>query len=656
MAIVSPHVRRLQEAVNAVLGMLESYAHRRVRSHTILVSEPAPAAGLGVPVEGSALDALGGWFSLTEFELAVVVLAAGIEISPDMARFCALAQGEPGMPYPTVMLALAVFAELDGASQAAFAPSAPLRFWRLITTEANGPSSRLQFQLGIPSAVLSFLIGQPVLDEAVTELIRVVELTPQLPSDASLGQRLAATLAALGNGTTLHLLSPPTRRALGIAAGTMAELGFTPFHLPLARLTADADRLGAVRLWQRDRLGLGGGLLISYEDHPAEFQLNVLDRLLGEHPGPAILVGAGGQIVAERALHPVIRVPLPPAEPLEVADHLAARLGLDATPALRELAGRFRLPIPTLDSCAAVARARAEETQSPATIEAILPHLLPLLRDQVREAMAGLADPIPVRMSLADLIVPDSARTVLNQVVARQRNRALVLDEWGFRQAGGGPQGMSVLFTGPTGTGKTMAAEALAHALQIDLFRVDLSRIVDKYIGETEKRLAALFDAADSTDAILLFDEADVLFGRRTEVRDSHDHYANLQVGYLLQRIENFRGIAILTTNLPNAIDDAFSRRFAFSLHFEFPTADERRDIWCRAFPPKAPIAKLDWDKIARLSLSGGQIRVVVVNAAMLAAEEGNPIGMSHIARALVSEYSKQRRRVPPGELDGWPA
>ena len=425
--------------------------------------------------------------------------------------------------------------------------------------------------------------------------------------------------------------------------------------MPLARLTLDAERVGVARLWHRDRLGLGGALLVSFEEPPTEFQLSALDRLLGEGPGPAILIGAGGQAVAERASHPIIRVPLPPTDPGEVAGYLAGKLGLEAGPELRDVASRFRLPLSTLESCAVIARAQAEDTQSPPTIDAIMPCLLPLLRDQVREGTGGLADAIAARMSLDDLIVPDQARAVLDQIVARQRNRALVLDQWGFRQSGGGPQGISVLFAGPSGTGKTMAAEALAHALALDLFRVDLSRIVDKYIGETEKRLAALFDAADSTDAVLLFDEADVLFGRRTEVRDSRDHYANLEVGYLLQRIESYRGIAILTTNLPNAIDEAFSRRFAFSLHFEFPSIDERRRIWRRAFPAEAPTADLDWDKVARLSLSGGQIRLVVVNAAMLAAEEGNAIGMPHIARALINEYGKQRRRVPPAEFEGWP-
>jgi hypothetical protein len=655
MTQVSPHVERLQGAVGAVSRMLELYALQRAHVGTTPIPrEPAPT-GLGPPVEGSALDAMANWFGLTEFELATVVLAAGVEISPDMANLCALAQGDPATPYPTTLLTLAVFAGLEGASQAVFAPSAPLRHWQLITTEATRPGGRLQLHLGVPDAVLSFLIGQPVLDGELTELIRPVEPTRLLPSDVALARQLAATLASSEDDAAIHLVALPTRRALAVAAATMSALGFTPFHLPLGRLTIDAERQGFARLWQRDRLALGGALLISFEEQPTELQLTALGWLLVEGAGPAILIGMGGQAVAERVSHAVIRVPLPRNEPGEVADHVAAGLGLAVTPALLEVMNRFRLPISTLDSCAAVARATAGETQPDPPIDAILPHMLPLLRDQMREAMNGLADPIEVRMSLDDLVLPGAARTVLDQIIARQRNRSLVLDKWGFRHSGGGPQGMSVLFAGPSGTGKTMAAEALAHALELDLFRVDLSRIVDKYIGETEKRLAALFDAADSTDAILLFDEADVLFGRRTEVRDSHDHYANLEVGYLLQRIEIFRGIAVLTTNLPNAIDDAFSRRFAFSLHFEFPTAAERCEIWRRAFPATAPTAELDWDRLARLSLSGGQIRVVVVNAAMLAADEGSAIGMPHVARALVSEYSKQRRRVPPAELEGWP-
>lgn len=653
MAAMSPHVARLDQAIAAVTRMLEDYARARTRG---LHAEPVPPSppSIGDPVPGSALDALAAWYALTPFEVAVIALAAGFETSPDLAGLCAVAQGDPALASPTALLALAVFARLDGASQAAFARTAPLRQWQLIAAEPVQNGSRLQLHLAIPDAVLSFLVGYPVLDDRLGDLVRPLDLAPQLPGDAALAMQLAATIRAPGAEASLHLVADPGRRALGIAGGVAAALRLAPYHVSLARIVAEAGPTGFFRLWQRDRLALAGALVVTFDTPPDEAQRDVVARLIADGSVPLILIGTGGQAIADRAPGPVVRAALPDPDPDEVAAHLAARLAMPVIPALREIAARFRLPLPMLDSCAAIARARADAAGA-ADAEAVLDALRPLLREQVRDAIAGLADRVPVRLTLDDLVLPDPARAVLAQIVARQRNRAQVMDAWGFANRGGA-QGMSVLFAGPSGTGKTMAAEAIAAALDLDLFRVDLARVVDKYVGETEKRLAALFDAADATDAILLFDEADVLFGRRTEVRDSHDHYANLEVGYLLQRIERFRGIAILTTNLANAIDEAFARRFAFSLHFEFPGVEERGQIWRGAFPAAAPTDGLDWDRLARLTLTGGQIRVVSVNAAMLAADAGSPIAMRHVARALESEYAKQRRRVPQGELADWPA
>jgi AAA+ superfamily predicted ATPase len=649
------HVERLQRAIEAVGTMLERYA--KLRQRTVMPSEAAglPALDLGPTEEGSALDALAGWFSLTPFEVGVVVLAAAMEASPEIANLCALAQGDPALPFPTSLLALAVLGGLDGASQAAFSPSAPLRFWQLITTQNTALGGRLFLQIGAPDAVFQFLIGQPVLDEQLSALIAPLERDLLLPADVAFAASLTRLLAA-GDDAIIQIVTPPTRRAFAVAAAVAAGTGRRLFHLPLERLTTFTERQSFSRLWQRDRLALRGMLVVSFEEPPAEFRLAALSRLITEESGPLILLGAGGQNIGERAQRAIVRVPLPPIEVMEVAEHLAHELGLDTKPPpeLIQTADRFRLPLATLDSCAAIATMKAEETATPPSLDAVLPHLLGLLRDQVREAMSGLADRLTVRMTLDDLILPGAAKSVLLQIVARQRNRGIVFDEWGFRFAGGGAQGMSVLFSGPSGTGKTMAAEVLANALGLDLYRVDLARIVDKYIGETEKRLANLFDSADASDAILLFDEADVLFGRRTEVRDSHDRYANLEVGYLLQRIECFRGIAILTTNLPSAIDEAFARRFAFSLQFEFPSRTERREIWQKAIPPQAPTQNLDWDQLSKLSLSGGQIRVIIINAAMLAADEHAAIGMPHIAKALAAEYAKQRRPMPVTDLAGW--
>jgi SpoVK/Ycf46/Vps4 family AAA+-type ATPase len=192
-----------------------------------------------------------------------------------------------------------------------------------------------------------------------------------------------------------------------------------------------------------------------------------------------------------------------------------------------------------------------------------------------------------------------------------------------------------------------MAAEVLANELRLDLFRVDLSQVVSKYIGETEKNLRRVFDAAECGGAILLFDEADALFGKRSEVKDSHDRYANIEVGYLLQRMEAYRGLAILTTNLKGALDEAFLRRLAFVVEFPFPGPEERAQIWRRVFPPATPVESLEVARLARLNLAGGSIRNVALGAAFVAAEAGEPVRMRHVAAALEREFGKQERSLP---------
>jgi SpoVK/Ycf46/Vps4 family AAA+-type ATPase len=207
--------------------------------------------------------------------------------------------------------------------------------------------------------------------------------------------------------------------------------------------------------------------------------------------------------------------------------------------------------------------------------------------------------------------------------------------------------GVRALFTGPSGTGKTLAAEVLAAELRLDLYRVDLSQVVSKYIGETERNLRRVFDAAEDGAAVLLFDEADALFGKRSEVKDSHDRYANIEVGYLLQRMETYRGLAILTTNFRTALDDAFLRRLAFVVEFPMPDLAMRAEIWRVVFPASTPTDGLDFDQLARLSMSGGNIRNVALAAAFLAAEAGEPVRMGHVVAAARGEYAKLERPVP---------
>ena len=246
--------------------------------------------------------------------------------------------------------------------------------------------------------------------------------------------------------------------------------------------------------------------------------------------------------------------------------------------------------------------------------------------------------------------MPQTIRTRLQQITEQVRHRSRVYDDWGYRERLSRGLGVTALFSGASGTGKTMAAEIIANALALDLYRIDLSAVVSKYIGETEKNLRRLFDAAESGGAVLFFDEADALFGKRSEVRDSHDRYANIEVNYLLQRMESYRGLAILATNMKGALDDAFMRRLRFVIDFPHPGPAERRAIWERVFPPSMPVAALDLDRLARLDLTGGNIQAIALNAAFLAAAEADAVAMPHILRAARDEYRKLDR--PSREQD----
>ena len=245
-----------------------------------------------------------------------------------------------------------------------------------------------------------------------------------------------------------------------------------------------------------------------------------------------------------------------------------------------------------------------------------------------------------------DLELPDREKQTLHQIADQASVRMTVYDDWGFRDKMNRGLGISVLFTGESGTGKTTAAEVIASELDLLLYRIDLSAVVNKYIGETEKNLRKLFDAAEAGGAILFFDEADALFGKRSEVRDSLDRYANIEINYLLQRMETYRGLAILATNAKSALDGAFMRRLRFVVDFRFPGVAERTAIWQKVFPASSPVSGLDYDHLATFSLAGGSIHNIAVNAAFLAAKSGTAITMPMVFEAMRTEFGKLGRPV----------
>ena len=262
-------------------------------------------------------------------------------------------------------------------------------------------------------------------------------------------------------------------------------------------------------------------------------------------------------------------------------------------------------------------------------------------KDRAGRELENLAQRIVPHFTWDDIELPPDVLLDLRAAAAQVRYRTRVYGDYGFARKMVRGRGISVLLSGPSGTGKTMAAEVIAHDLNLDLYRIDLSSVVSKYIGETEKNLRRVFDEAETSGAVLFFDEADALFGKRSEVRDSHDRHANIEVSYLLQRMEAYSGLAILATNLKGNLDNAFLRRLRFVVEIPLPDAAARRQIWVKAFPREMPKEELDYDALARLDITGGNISVIAINAAFLAAAEGKLLAMRHIARAARSEFRK---------------
>ena len=275
-------------------------------------------------------------------------------------------------------------------------------------------------------------------------------------------------------------------------------------------------------------------------------------------------------------------------------------------------------------------------------------------RLQSNRKLATLARKITPHYSWDDIVLPVDRLRQLQEITNTVKYRARVYDEWGFDRKLALGKGLNVLFAGPSGTGKTMAAEIMAQELGLDLYKIDLSTVVSKYIGETEKNLARIFEEAETSNAILFFDEADALFGKRSEVRDSHDRYANIEISYLLQKMEEYEGVVILATNLRKNMDDAFVRRMHFTVEFPFPDERHRLGIWEKILPAEMPRSTdLDFGFMARrFELTGGNIRNIALASAFLAANDGQVVEMGHLLRATQREYQKMGKVVTEREFE----
>ncbi len=323
-------------------------------------------------------------------------------------------------------------------------------------------------------------------------------------------------------------------------------------------------------------------------------------------------------------------------------------LGTGAPADISALAGQFSLTAGQIRDAVASAKDTAAQRGSPLQSK----DLFAAARAYSNPRLSKLAHKIVPRYDWHDIVLPDDQRTMLHEIVATVRGRPQVLEQWGVGMKLASSKGVTILFAGPPGTGKTMSAEIIAHELNQDLYKIDLSTIVSKYIGETEKNLERIFIEAQASNAILFFDEADALFGKRSEVRDSHDRYANIEISYLLQRMEAYDGVTILATNLRANLDEAFTRRLQFAVDFPFPEEEDRLRIWQTLFPPDVPRdAELDFGLLARrFKLAGGSIRNILVSAAYLAAADGGRVTMGHLLHGTRRELQKMGRLM--GEED----
>jgi len=316
------------------------------------------------------------------------------------------------------------------------------------------------------------------------------------------------------------------------------------------------------------------------------------------------------------------------------------------------LAGKFRLSKTQIVDASEAARGMAVR-RNPAAAQVTPEDVYAAARAQSTPILSDMARKVPPHHSWDDLIVPADVQEQLREICAHMEHRATVLDEWGLAKRLALGRGLTALFAGDSGTGKTMAAGVMSGALGLDLYKIDLSGLVSKYIGETEKNLSGIFREAETSNAILFFDEADALFGKRSEVKDAHDRYANIETAYLLQKMEEYEGIVILATNLKMNLDEAFLRRLSFVVDFPMPEEEERTRIWRSTIPAEMPVAAdVDTEFLARrFRLAGGNIRNIVLAAAFLAAGEGSEVRMEHFIRATRREYQKLGRMITAADF-----
>lgn len=659
----SAHLPEEEEA-----ALLESYRQAAEQAQAI---RDQAAAGGTIP----RLDRLARGFELSGFEYNAFLLCLTPSLDVRYERLYAFLQDDVTRKQPCANLILDLLLE-PGIERLgfleAFADQGVLpRYYllRLRPTEPGENPALLRRAFSVPPEVTAWLLGSYRPDPDLAEAVRVyappatAEISDLADWPRILEQRpLLAFYGPDGqrqHDFALRLAGLQQRALLEVDLAALKNAGTLPAEGALAR--------GLLRLALRDAVLLDAIPYFTGWDSLAGPDGSVPAAFLQElNACQSVVIASSGEIwrsaedtAVSTAVNPEVGDKLLLWQSFDLpgaAQRLALWQGsLDGDreridgPALEILAGQFILTSAQIQAAAQAARSSAFHNNRPLALD----DLFQAARERSSHHLDSLAVRLAPRYGWGDIVLPEDGMAALHEIADTIRERPRVLEEWGVGRKLASSAGVSALFTGPPGTGKTLAAQVIAAELGMELYKIDLSTVVSKYIGDTEKNLERIFTQAQNSNAILFFDEADAIFGKRSEVKDAHDRYANIEVGYLLQRMETFDGVVILASNMPANFDEAFIRRLQFVVKFPFPDEAQQARIWQVLFPPSVPRGEeIDFECLARrFRLSGANIRNAIIAAAFLAASEGGSVTTRHLLHGIRREMQKMGRLISEREL-----
>ena len=608
----------------------------------------------------AALDVLTQIFGLNSTDRFLLMMCLAPEIDSSFERLYAYMQDDISRKYVTGHLAVSLFeqiAERDIAMELSLLPDAPLLKFQLIESEksVNLSTARNGTPLRINARIADYLMGVNRLDETAAQFLKPLIANNPIPETylriIDKMDFLSKTNNVQSFPRALNLTGSDSSTKRNIAFRICQVMGIMPYILNPQLAVSFGMRVKEIfALLERECLLLPGAVYIEdYESEDNNDPVKILTEEFIEEFRSFFILGSKKPGYNEREMLAVNIPKLTVSEQKEFWKTQLSDQDIYPDEKVNALVEQFDFEPDMIIKAATYSRlkSRLEKDKKENSFDDIWA----ACRDQSHNDLEGLAQCITPCYEWEDIVLPYEIFEQLRDIASQVAHRSFVYEEWGFGAKLSRGRGISALFSGPSGTGKTMAAEILAGHLKLNLYRIDLSAIVSKYIGETEKNLKQVFDSAERSGAILFFDEADALFGKRSEVKDSHDRYANIEINYLLQRMEDYRGLAILATNMKSLLDQAFLRRLRFHIDFPFPSAEYRKRIWQKFFPMQTALGNIDFNFLARLEIPGGSIKNIALNAAFLAADNGRVIQMDHILKATKREYSKIGKMVLESEF-----